>query len=165
MYSREYRKSYYEKNKDRIKTYQKKWRANRKMTHPQEAVRQNQRVKEYHKTKNGKAALKAGHLNTTAKKRGQRGKVTKLDILALEENYQCATCHATDGLEFDHIVPSCKGGENTAENLQLLCKKCHKEKTKQDVSTIAFAYQQAELDILDLFNGVTNGKEKTNTLV
>lgn len=38
-------------------------------------------------------------------------------------------------LEIDHIKPLIKGGENTLENLQTLCRTCHKEKTKQDRRT------------------------------
>lgn len=35
----------------------------------------------------------------------------------------------TSNLEVDHIVPLHLGGSNEPENLQLLCIKCHKEKT------------------------------------
>lgn len=32
--------------------------------------------------------------------------------------------------EFDHITPHSEGGDFTVENIRLLCKKCHKERTK-----------------------------------
>lgn len=35
-------------------------------------------------------------------------------------------------LELDHIKPLYKGGTHAPENLQLLCKSCHKKKTKAD---------------------------------
>lgn len=33
-------------------------------------------------------------------------------------------------LELDHVIPRFEGGENTIENLQWLCRDCHKSKTK-----------------------------------
>ena len=35
--------------------------------------------------------------------------------------------------DVDHIIPVFAGGENNEENFQLLCKKCHKIKTKNDL--------------------------------
>ncbi len=33
--------------------------------------------------------------------------------------------------EYDHIVPFCEGGLTVAENMRLLCNKCHREVTKE----------------------------------
>jgi hypothetical protein len=35
----------------------------------------------------------------------------------------------SSNLELDHIIPLHRGGSNDYENLQLLCRDCHKEKT------------------------------------
>ena len=41
----------------------------------------------------------------------------------------CVICRATEYLEFDHIIPHAKGGATSAQNLQLLCRKCNSEKS------------------------------------
>jgi HNH endonuclease len=38
---------------------------------------------------------------------------------------RCARWTATDYLEFDHIIPHTRGGANTVNNVQLLCRKCN----------------------------------------
>jgi hypothetical protein len=35
--------------------------------------------------------------------------------------------------EFDHIVPFCRGGETTLENMALLCRKCNRSKKDKSV--------------------------------
>ncbi|WP_258050237.1 HNH endonuclease [Streptomyces finlayi] len=35
-------------------------------------------------------------------------------------------------LDIDHVVPLAKGGEDVDENVQALCKLCHKAKTAMD---------------------------------
>ncbi len=41
---------------------------------------------------------------------------------------RCVKCGGQRNLEFDHIIPLCKGGSNTARNIQLLCEDCNREK-------------------------------------
>ena len=144
MYDRERGRRYYHRNKEKIKEYNRQWRKKRRFTHPHEAVRQNERVKRYHKTEEGKAALKAGHLNVTAKKRGQRGSVSKEDILKLWEIYKCKRCDCQENLQIDHIKPAMHGGLNVGENLQLLCVDCHKEKTREEMGIPKIKVEQEE---------------------
>lgn len=131
-YDAQKRSAYYAKNADRIKSYQRAWRWKRRLTHPEEAVSNNERVKRYQQTKHGRAALKAGRLNTTAKKRGQAGKVTAADLLGLER--VCRMCGEQDELQIDHITPAMHGGLNVGSNLQMLCADCHKAKTAKERS-------------------------------
>jgi 5-methylcytosine-specific restriction endonuclease McrA len=42
---------------------------------------------------------------------------------------QCAVCGSRENLQYDYIVPTSEGGNNTLDNLQLLCKSCYQEKS------------------------------------
>lgn len=46
---------------------------------------------------------------------------------------QCVKCGATDYLEYDHIIPFSKGGANSENNIQLLCRKCNLAKSGEIV--------------------------------
>ena len=59
----------------------------------------------------------------------------KLRLVVLAQEGQCRKCFQDEGLivmdnlEMDHIIPLVEGGTNRRENLQALCKKCHRKKT------------------------------------
>ena len=57
----------------------------------------------------------------------------KLRLLG-EHGYRCRVCQRKmnhpDALTIDHIVPRGMGGSNANQNLQLLCKRCHRAKTR-----------------------------------
>jgi 5-methylcytosine-specific restriction enzyme A len=150
-YDREKRKAYYEANKERINAYNRKWRKEKARKDPKSSDLQNRRVKEYQQTPQGQAAWKAGQINSAANRRGQRGKVSKDDILLLWNNYRCAECGAEDQpVEIDHIIPAMHGGHNIGSNLQLLCIPCHKEKTKVELRA-GVRETTEDLDQLSLF--------------
>lgn len=68
-------------------------------------------------------------------KKHQRTKMTikeRQQILSMVD-YCCCNCKKqTKSLEIDHIIPLASGGTNSYENLQVLCKECHSEKTKDE---------------------------------
>jgi len=41
---------------------------------------------------------------------------------------RCAACGSEELLQFDHVIPVAFGGASTADNLQLLCAPCNREK-------------------------------------
>ncbi|NIQ00970.1 MAG: HNH endonuclease [Nitrospinaceae bacterium] len=49
------------------------------------------------------------------------------------DKYKCQPCKRrgilSAGQEVDHIVPRSQGGRDTDENLQTICRQCHREKT------------------------------------
>jgi len=56
--------------------------------------------------------------------------------IASAQNFICAKCpiEILDSRDFDvdHILPIASGGKNTVDNLQALCKPCHREKTNTE---------------------------------
>lgn len=45
-----------------------------------------------------------------------------------EYNYCCAGCGSTLDIEYDHVIPQCKGGRDSIDNMQILCHHCNKRK-------------------------------------
>jgi 5-methylcytosine-specific restriction endonuclease McrA len=61
-----------------------------------------------------------------------RGNTTKRESLRAQAfKMYGKTCNYCGdiGLEVDHVIELAIGGENTIDNLQVLCKECHKAKT------------------------------------
>lgn len=55
--------------------------------------------------------------------------------IASSHEYICANCKIElqdREFDIDHIIPIANGGKNTIDNLQPLCKNCHKEKCKTE---------------------------------
>ncbi len=41
----------------------------------------------------------------------------------------CLKCNSSENLVLDHIIPIAKGGQNLKENIQVLCRKCNRQKS------------------------------------
>lgn len=52
-----------------------------------------------------------------------------LKRLVIERDKKCKKCGSAHDLTIDHIVPLSRGGTNTPENLQALCRKCNANKS------------------------------------
>jgi 5-methylcytosine-specific restriction endonuclease McrA len=44
------------------------------------------------------------------------------------DKHVCKKCNSIEDLQVDHIIPLAKGGSNDLDNLQILCRKCNREK-------------------------------------
>ena len=42
---------------------------------------------------------------------------------------RCVECKSKEKIEFDHIIPFSRGGNNTVRNIQLLCESCNRKKS------------------------------------
>lgn len=65
-------------------------------------------------------------------KHGLRGNTTKRESLRAQAfRMYGKTCNYCGdiGLEVDHVIELASGGEDSIDNLQVLCKQCHKVKT------------------------------------
>jgi 5-methylcytosine-specific restriction endonuclease McrA len=64
--------------------------------------------------------------------RSKAKRITGAQVTAVKERDKvCVKCRAP-GVDIDHILPVSAGGETELENLQLLCKPCHIQKTRDD---------------------------------
>jgi len=50
-----------------------------------------------------------------------------IDILDKYDN-KCLQCGSSENLEADHVIPIAKGGSNSIENIQPLCRSCNRKK-------------------------------------
>jgi 5-methylcytosine-specific restriction endonuclease McrA len=55
--------------------------------------------------------------------------------------YYCQRKHSTKNLEIDHIVPICRGGIHTCENICRSCKTCNRRKKSRSLSELRFLGQ------------------------
>jgi 5-methylcytosine-specific restriction endonuclease McrA len=49
-------------------------------------------------------------------------------VVYARDKGRCRSCGSRENICFDHVVPFSRGGENTVENLQLLCSPCNLRK-------------------------------------
>lgn len=63
---------------------------------------------------------------------------TRITNLLIRQQGKCLACKAKfniqDILEVDHVIPLSKGGKDNYDNLQLLHRQCHVQKTKKDLA-------------------------------
>lgn len=50
----------------------------------------------------------------------------------LDRDGNCLSCGSSENLTIDHITPLSKGGDNSHDNLQLLCRNCNSKKSTSE---------------------------------
>ena len=68
--------------------------------------------------------------NQRARRIGARGELTIAGWNAIMDanNSACVVCGSTQDIAIDHIFPLSKGGSNTIDNVQPLCRRCNSRK-------------------------------------
>lgn len=76
----------------------------------------------------------AGKMRRRARKEQVGGNFTHAEFLDLCERYGniCLCCKQRKPLCADHVIPLSKGGSNSIENIQPLCRSCNCRKHKKD---------------------------------
>ncbi|MBR9701823.1 HNH endonuclease [Candidatus Pacearchaeota archaeon] len=68
--------------------------------------------------------------------KGKRKKGSYYNLNNIADFYKkeiaCFYCNSTDDLERDHVRPLWAGGNDKLENLQILCRICHQQKTEEE---------------------------------
>ena len=68
--------------------------------------------------------------------KGKRKKGSDYNLNNIADFYikeiRCFYCNLNIELERDHVKPLYYGGEDILENLQILCKVCHNQKTQEE---------------------------------
>lgn len=68
--------------------------------------------------------------NTRSRRFGDIGRLgdDEWQMVLKSHNNACAICGAVENISIDHIVPLSKGGTNTIDNVQPLCRSCNSRK-------------------------------------
>lgn len=52
-----------------------------------------------------------------------------MEEVFIRDQGKCQICNSTENLEFDHILPFSKSGNNSSNNIQILCRDCNRKKS------------------------------------
>ena len=116
--------SWKKKNPDYYKEYSRKWYTENK---------ERAQIKNAAWRKRNPEAKRAIDTNRRARKSGRKGSFTaeEWNDLVKSTGNKCLCCGSSGKIKKltqDHVIPLCKGGSNTIENIQPLCQKCNSSK-------------------------------------
>jgi len=79
--------------------------------------------------------LNINHRSFNHKTQEDRREIPELSkkIAFVRSNGRCVKCGTNESLQYDHILPYSKGGNDNPENVQLLCAKCNRRKSDKIV--------------------------------
>lgn len=118
---KENRRRYYLKHRERINQQQREWEDNNR-----EQVRaKNSRWKKENPAKN---VILVQRRRTRKIENGGSYTAEEWEALCAHYDYLCLCCKEQKPLTVDHVIPISKGGENTIDNIQPLCKECNSRK-------------------------------------
>jgi len=115
-----------EKNRERSKQYHAK--------HPEKSYASHKKWVE-NNPERARFLRIVGSKNYRNRKRGANGRFTSGEWKELCEKYShtCLCCKQARKLEADHVVPISKGGMNTIDNIQPLCRSCNARKNNKTI--------------------------------
>lgn len=89
----------------------------------------------HHADYNARRSVKSHAKRRAAIARGNNAAAKLRRLVRKAVGAECAVCrgwYLPSMLDIDHIKPLALGGEDVEENVQALCKSCHKAKTAMD---------------------------------
>jgi RNA-directed DNA polymerase len=94
--------------------------------------------KSYVKIKEDASVYNGEHLYWASRNAKYSSLSTRVKNLYNRQRGKCSACskqfQTGDHMEVDHIIPRSQGGQDNYNNLQLLHRQCHTEKTRKDLS-------------------------------
>ncbi|QNE73990.1 HNH endonuclease [Streptomyces finlayi] len=93
------------------------------------------RCRTHHADYNARRSVKSHAKRRAAIARGNNAAARLRRAVRKSMGAECRVCLRfclPSQLDIDHVVPLAKGGEDVDENVQALCKLCHKAKTAMD---------------------------------
>lgn len=149
---RERNRKYRAEHPDKVEASRERWRA----ANPDRAreVKRNWFVANVDKAREAISRWTRAHpekclektRNYRAKKRNAVGSFTgdEWKHLVAEFNGKCAACGTQTKLEADHMLPLSRGGTNTIDNIQPLCRQCN---TRKATKTIDYRKLQTQAEM------------------
>lgn len=121
----EYHRKRYQENKDHLQEVSRRWRKDNPDKHEQAKRKWENENYEQHRE-----SSQVRGVRYRAKQAGVEGNYTAEQWAALCDQYGnvCLRCGKAEKLTVDHVVPLSKGGSNSIDNLQPLCRSCNTAK-------------------------------------